>query len=87
MDADHYKALGLVGQIMAFETLTLLMKKGVITGHEMIEVIDRCLLNLETQTARAEDEDAVPFALARAICETALASLGGPGQPPPREST
>src|SRR5438270_645699 len=56
MTDPTFNAFALMGNILSFETLGLLVRKGVITSEDAIEAIDRCVLNFEMQTAPAKGE-------------------------------
>ena len=77
MNADDIKALSIVSHLMTIEILALLMNKGIIAAPEAKELVDRCLLNLETNAAFAAADDVLATELAQALCEKILVRLGG----------
>ena len=68
-------AMSVFATAFSVETVGLLARKGLISTTESSEIFDRVLLNLETQTATASPAQAPVLALARGICELALARL------------
>jgi hypothetical protein len=77
MTEPSINACALIGNTLAIETLGLLTRKGILTSEEAAEAIDRCLLNFETQTAKASGEFLAAIQIARQLCETSLAQLRG----------
>jgi hypothetical protein len=76
MTDDHVRALAMVSHIAWLELFGLLMKKEIISRAEARELMDRCLLNLETGAALAEATNVDATALARQMCERILDRLG-----------
>jgi hypothetical protein len=78
MNEDHTKAFAMASQIMLIELFGAIITKGLLSVSEGKELIDRCLLNFETQSALAAPDNTEATRLARAIFERLLAKLSLP---------
>jgi len=74
MEETNLTAIAIFGWALGMETLGALLSKRVITVDEAAEAIDRCILNFETQSAKA-GADIAALAIARQIGELALAQI------------